>query len=240
MRRFLRAFREFNRNRQFLDLPAWHREILERVSPFTMVGAESTLSTISAVEYVVRHSIPGAIVECGVWRGGQMMAAALTLLRLGEQRELVLFDTFSGMTEPGTADLDLHGGKAVSVFEEYSKRQVGQRWCEAGIEEVRRNMASTGYPMEFCRMSQGAVEATIPAEAPQNIAYLRLDTDWYESTMHEFEHLYPRVSTRGVVVVDDYGHWQGARKATDEYLLANGIPALLHRIDYTGRQFIKP
>ncbi|HVL10818.1 MAG TPA: TylF/MycF/NovP-related O-methyltransferase, partial [Burkholderiaceae bacterium] len=128
MRRFLRAFREFNRNRQFLDLPAWHREILERVSPFTMVGAESTLSTISAVEYVIKHSIPGAIVECGVWRGGQMMAAALTLLRLGEQRELVLFDTFSGMTEPGVDDLDLNGEKAASVFQEYSKKQVGQRW----------------------------------------------------------------------------------------------------------------
>lgn len=239
MKRLLRIFREFNRNRQFLDVPAWHREILERVSPYTMAGAERTLSTISAIEHVVKHSVPGSIVECGVWRGGQMMAAALALLRLGQQREIVLFDTFAGMTAPGKEDLDLHGDDATPVYKEHATKGAGSRWCEAGMDDVRRNLASTGYSMEFVKMVQGPVEVTIPGEAPERIAYLRLDTDWYESTLHEFEHLYPRVAALGVIAIDDYGHWQGARKATDEYLDKNKIPALLHRIDYTGRQFVK-
>ena len=239
MRRLLRSFREFNRNRQFLDVPAWHREILARVAPYTMAGAERTLSTISVIEHVVKRAIPGSIVECGVWRGGQMMAAALALQRLAQHREIVLFDTFTGMTAPGRDDLDLHGGDAFPVYEEHASKDVGSRWCEAGMDEVRRNLASTGYPMELFRLVRGPVEETIPGEAPERIAYLRLDTDWYESTLHEFEHLYPRVSAQGVVAIDDYGHWQGARKATDEYLEKNRIPALLHRIDYTGRQFVK-
>ncbi|MCH6482980.1 TylF/MycF family methyltransferase [Pseudoxanthomonas sp. LH2527] len=239
MKQLLRAFREFNRNRQFLDVPDWHLEILKRVSPFTMAGAERTLSTISTVEYVLKHSVPGSIVECGVWRGGQMMAAALALQRLGQHREIILFDTFAGMTAPGKDDLDLKGEDALPVYEEHAVRKVGSRWCEAGIDEVRRNLASTGYPMELVQLVQGPVETTIPSHAPERIAYLRLDTDWYESTLHEFEHLYPAVSTLGVIAIDDYGHWQGARKATDEYLERNGIPALLHRIDYTGRQFVK-
>ena len=167
------------------------------------------------------------------------MAAALALLHMGEQRDIVLFDTFAGMTAPSAADRDLHGDAATPVFEVQSRNNVGDRWCEAGIDEVRRNLASTGYPMDRVKMVQGAVEATIPRESPLQIAYLRLDTDWYESTLHELEYLYPRVSTLGVVVIDDYGHWQGARQATDEYLSSNQIPVLMHRIDYTGRQFVK-
>lgn len=239
MKRILRDYRDFRRNREFRDVPTWHREILDRVSPFTMAGPERTLATICAVEYVAKNSVPGAIVECGVWRGGQMMAAALTLLQLGESREIVLFDTFSGMTAPTAADRDLHGGEATPVFEQLSRKAVGDRWCEAGMGEVRRNLASTGYLMEHVRLVQGPVEDTLPQNAPAQISYLRLDTDWYESTLHELEHLYPRLSSLGVVVIDDYGHWQGARQATDEYLAANGIPALMHRIDYTGRQFVK-
>lgn len=239
MRLFLREFREFRRNRRFLDVPKWHIEILERVSAFTMAGPERTLATIGAVDYVVKHAIAGAVVECGVWRGGQMMAAALTLLQLGERREIVLFDTFSGMTAPSAADRDLHGNNAKPLFEQLSKKEVGDRWCEAGIEEVRRNLASTGYPMEHVRLVQGPVEDTLPQHAPAQISYLRLDTDWYESTLHELEHLYPRLSSFGVVVIDDYGHWQGARQATDEYLATHGVQALMHRIDYTGRQFVK-
>ncbi|TYT23024.1 macrocin O-methyltransferase [Luteimonas viscosa] len=239
MKKILRDYRDFRRNREFRDVPKWHREIMEKVLPFTMAGPERTLATICAVEYVVRNSVPGAVVECGVWQGGQMMAAALTLLQLGESREIILFDTFSGMTAPTPADRDLDGADARPVFEQLSKKEVGDRWCEAGIEEVHRNLASTGYPMEFVRLVQGPVEETLPDHAPAQISCLRLDTDWYESTLHELEHLYPRVASLGVVIVDDYGHWQGARQATDEYLATNGIPALMHRIDYTGRQFVK-
>jgi O-methyltransferase len=83
------------------------------------------------------------------------------------------------------------------------------------------------------------VERTLPDRAPAEIALLRLDTDWYESTRHELVHLYPRLSAGGVLIVDDYGHWAGAKRAVDEYLGEQAEPLLLHRIDYTGRIAIK-
>ena len=87
---------------------------------------------------------------------------------------------------------------------------------------------------------QGKVEDTIPRQVPARIAVLRLDTDWYESTRHEFVHLYPRLSQWGVAIIDDYGHWQGARRATDEFIATLPHPLYLQRIDYTGRLAIKP
>jgi len=237
---FLRSYREFRRNIQFRDIPVWQREIVSKARPYTMSGVERIVATISAVEHIVTQSVPGVIVECGVWRGGQMMAAALTLQHLGELRELCLYDTFSGMTQPDDTDLDLHGDAAAPIYEASLQKPAGERWCEASLEDVSRNIASTGYPSSSVSYIVGPVEKTLPNKAPEQIAYLRLDTDWHASTMHELVHLYPRVAVHGVVCIDDYGHWQGARKATEEYLQTHKVPALLHRIDYSGRQFVKP
>src|SRR5207344_857055 len=110
-------------------------------------------------------------------------------------------------------------------------------WCRAGFDEVVRNLASTGYPSDRLHFIRGRVEDTIPAGAPEKIALLRLDTDWYESTRHELTHLFPRLSTHGVLIIDDYGHWQGARRAVDEYFSAT--PILLNAIDFTARIAVK-
>jgi hypothetical protein len=112
-------------------------------------------------------------------------------------------------------------------------------WAEASLEDVRAGMAETGYPAERVHYHVGPVEETIPGEAPQTIALLRLDTDWYESTRHELEHLYDRVSPGGVVIADDYATWQGARKAVDEFLERTGAPLLLVPIA-AGRIAVKP
>ena len=112
-------------------------------------------------------------------------------------------------------------------------------WAYAGLEEVRRNVLSTGYPEDRIAFIQGKVEDTIPGTIPEKIALLRLDTDWYESTRHELTHLYPLLSSSGILIIDDYGHWQGARRAVDEYLGAMPAPTYLHRIDYTGRLALK-
>src|SRR5690606_24776929 len=101
------------------------------------------------------------------------------------------------------------------------------------------NMVSTGYPMERCHFVEGKVEDTIPATVPDRISLLRLDTDWYESTRHELEHLWPLLQPGGVLIIDDYGHFEGARKAVDEYFLDRSDAPLLNRIDYTGRIAIK-
>jgi O-methyltransferase len=162
-----------------------------------------------------------------------MMAAALTLKALGEtSRELVLFDTFEGMSAPAAEDVDLRGTHADRAAPEGSSA--------ASRERVASAVASTGYPMDRVRLVKGKVEETVPAGAPAEIALLRLDTDWYASTMHELEHLYPRLSRGGVLIVDDYGHWKGAKEAVDAYFQRLSPRPMLGRIDYTGRFCIKP
>jgi hypothetical protein len=194
----------------------------------------------TALEYVVTNKIEGAIVECGVWRGGSMMLAAKVLSKLGEKRrELFLFDTFEGMTSPSAEDRDIHNTDAKELLAQESVTVSRSVWCYADIDDVNHNMMSTGYPPELVHLIKGRVEDTIPVHAPPQIAILRLDTDWYESTLHELVHLFPRLSTNAVLIIDDYGHWQGARRAVDEYFSAFPMKPLLHRIDYTGRMIIK-
>ena len=218
------------------------RATVDEVAPFTMTSPERIVALCDAVRYVCRHRIEGSIVECGVWRGGSMMAAARTLLAAGDTgRQLFLYDTFAGMSEPTAADVDARGRHASRWMRRYGRTGQGEsRWCNASVDDVRRNLASVGYPMERCTLVPGRVEDTIPATIPERIAVLRLDTDWYESTAHELEHLFPLVAPGGVVIFDDYGHWQGARAAIDEYIAGHDLALLLGRVDYTGRMAVVP
>jgi len=220
------------------DLSEADRAIVERVAPFTMTSLERRAGLLGAIDHVVRHRVPGAIVECGVWRGGSMMAAALALMARGDtSRELWLYDTYTGMSEPTAADAS-HRGESAAAQLARTKRGQGV-WCEAGLDDVRANLLSIGYPQERIHFVEGKVEDTIPATLPGTTALLRLDTDWYESTRHELVHLYPLLSRHGVLVIDDYGHWQGARKAVDEFFASRAEPAFLHRVDYTARLLVK-
>ncbi|WP_460791573.1 TylF/MycF/NovP-related O-methyltransferase [Nocardioides maradonensis] len=213
--------------------PHWDdtkRAIVARVKPRTMTGPPKLAPLIEAVRYVVRHRIPGDVVECGVWRGGSMMAIALTLAAEGDtSRELHLFDTFEGMPPPTEEDtrLDSDGAR---ITAQHALDRVGRDarvWAVAGLEDVQEGMAETGYPADRVHFHQGMVEDTVPGEAPGTIALLRLDTDWYASTKHELEHLYDRLSPGGVLILDDYADWEGARRATDEWLAATGERLLL-------------
>lgn len=222
------------------DITAADRAILDRVAAFTMTNLERQLALIQSVRYLVRCGIPGCIVECGVWRGGSMMAAALTLLDAGDTgRELYLYDTFEGMSPPTEVDRNVDGTLGRDLLARATDK-TGWTWAAVGIDEVRRNMESTGYSGDRVKYVKGPIESTLPARSPAGpIALLRLDTDWYESTKHELEHLFPLLSSGGILIVDDYGHWEGARKAVDEYFSALGRPYYLHRIDCTGRLLVK-
>lgn len=224
------------------DMDARFAPIMERCRRFTMTSVERMYALYKAVEYVVAADIPGAIVECGVWRGGSVMVALSTLAALGRvDRDVYLFDTFEGLPRPDTeVDVDMFGNRAIDGWTPHSRGGERSNWAYAGLEDVRANVASTGYPQERVRFIKGMVEDTVPAEAPDRIALLRLDTDWYSSTKHEMEHLYPRLSKGGVLIIDDYGHFLGARRAVDEYIAERRIPILLQRVDYTGRSAIKP
>lgn len=212
-------------------LPA-DQETISAVRPFTLTSRARVLALCDAVRYVDRYGIAGSIVECGVWKGGSAMAAARTLIDVGDTaRDLYLYDTFSGMTEPTDKDVEIHGVSA-------AERLAGGATAFSPLDEVQANMAATGYPAERIHYVQGKVEDTIPGTVPERIAVLRLDTDWYESTKHEIDHLADLVSPNGVLIVDDYGHWDGCRRAVDEWISARKSPVLLSRIDYTGRMAV--
>jgi hypothetical protein len=203
-----------------------------------MGSPERVRALRDAVRYVVARGLEGDIVECGVWKGGSMLAVARTLTELGQSdRGLWLYDTYEGMSEPTDADLMPTGEKAADLLAAHDRS--ARLWAVGPLEGVREVMLSSGYPEERMHFVKGKVEETIPAQAPEKIALLRLDTDWYESTRHELDHLWPRLVPGGVLILDDYGHWQGARKAVDEYIAEHGLTLLLNRIDYTARLAIK-
>ncbi len=210
--------------------------LYERCKPFTRTSPERMYSLYQATRYLVKARVPGAIVECGVWRGGSTMIAAMALLAEHDRgRDIWLYDTYEGMSEPTEHDRDWRGKPAAEMMEQTVNNKEMSVWCYSSLDEVKSNMARTGYAEANTRYVKGKVEDTIPAEMPEQIALLRLDTDFYESTLHELRHLYPRLAPGGVLIIDDYGHWAGARKATDEFFAEIGTVPLLNRIDYTGR-----
>lgn len=214
------------------------KDIIKAVRRRTMTSSDKLFGLITAVRYVVEHDIPGDIVECGVWRGGSMQAAAMALLQAGStSRNLYLFDTFEGMPPPSEVDRRRDGRPAAELLASADKD--APVWAIADLDDVRQGMEAVGYPADHVHYVKGMVEHTIPDQAPDAISILRLDTDWYASTRHELTHLYPRLSSGGVLIIDDYGYWQGSRKAVEEFLAETGARLLLTRIS-GGRLAVKP
>ena len=212
--------------------------IIRAVGPYTMTNVEKLYAVITAARYVTRHEIPGAIVECGVWRGGSMQAIARALDAVGaHERDLYLFDTYEGMTAPGPRDRRSDGRTAADLLASYGK--TSRVWAYASLEDVQEGFRQVPYPQERLHFVKGPVEQTIPSQAPERIAVLRLDTDWYESTAHELAHLYDRLMPGGVLLLDDYGWWQGSREAVDEFMARTGARLYLSRTG-SGRVAIKP
>ena len=235
----LRKYADRNLNRSDLVKDKNFQNIYSKVGPrkskYTLAPMERCYSLYKAIKYVTKASISGDIVECGVWRGGSAMLAALTLMENQEtHRKIYLYDTYEGMSEPTDKDIDIHGVPYRLLWKKEKELLT------VSLDEVKNNMLSTGYPKENIIFVKGMVEKTIPRTLPNQIALLRLDTDLYESTYHELIHLYPKVTTQGVVIIDDYGHFQGSQEATDKYFSQESRQVLFHRIDYSCRVGIKP
>lgn len=221
------------------------KRIWDVARPFTMTSPERGYALYSAVQYLVTNKIHGAFVECGVWRGGSAMIMLLALKELGIRgRDVILFDTFEGMTEPGGNDLDCYGRSASGLMSGQAGTEQERVLVHAAAseEEVRSNLALCGYSPRRIRLVKGDVRKTLRCTQTGPIALLRLDTDFYDSTLAELDELYPRVQQEGVVLIDDYGHWQGSRAAVDDYFIHHAADLkqpLLHAVDYTGRIMVK-
>lgn len=211
-------------------------------SSYTMTSKERMYGLYQAVNYVTARGLHGDFVECGVWRGGSSILAALAFMQLGVRRRFRLFDTFKGMPPPTASDMDINGASAASLLKANIRKEEEEVTydvrCVASLADVKANIIRSGCNMADFELIQGLVENTVTPEVCDTISILRLDTDWYESTLHELNILYPKLITGGVLIIDDYGHWQGARKAVDDYFSQR--PIMLTRLDYTGRIAIKP
>lgn len=220
---------------QIPETSAEDRALLARIAPYTMSLPVAQWSLIQAIRHIQRRGVEGDFVECGVWRGGNLVLAR-TLL--DPSRQVWGFDTFEGMTAPTE-----HDSKFGSTLDADTKfRQTATDsfvdWCYASIEDVQANLAATGC-VDGVTLVKGDVRKTLldTERLPEKISILRLDTDFYDSTLIELEALYPRVAPGGVVIVDDYGVWAGAKKAVDEYF-GDNMP-WLHYVTRDARLFIK-
>lgn len=218
------------------------RLIVRTACRYSMAGTRRMSALVSSVEYCIREGIEGDFVECGVWRGGSALAIALKLEQMGvADRNLWLYDTFQGMTAPTELDVEAATGTAADTLMNATELGDGNNvWAHASLEDVRKTLSLTTYPTQRVSYVVGDVTTTLTERAPEAICLLRLDTDFYDSTRAELEVLYSRVSSRGLVVIDDYGHWLGARAAVDEFIAAISERPLMVPLDYTGRLLIKP
>ncbi len=227
----------FDRHLDTDDKPFF--EIYEKYKGYTMTSMERMYALYKAVEYVVRAGIPGDMVECGVWKGGSSMLMAATLLRMNDTaRKIYLYDTFAGMSKPTEQDVDFLGNQAIREWR-ISQRSTFNKWAYSTAAETRRNLFKTGYPREKLIFVEGKVEETIPKIVPDRIAILRLDTDWHDSTYHELQYFFPKLSLHGVIIIDDYDFFKGQRVAVDKYFKENKINTLLNIIDGAARIGIK-
>lgn len=210
-------------------------QIYQICSPYTMTSLRKMQRLYESVIYLNENNINGSFVECGVYRGGSIMNMALTQLNYNKVVHIYIYDTFEGMTPQGEYDVNHRGVPASKILKNPRKK------CVCSLEEVKNNVSLTDYPKEFLHFRKGDVAITLRKEVPEKISLLRLDTDWYESTKIELEVLFPRLVTGGVLILDDYGYWRGARKATDDYFASLGINPKLEPMEsgISGVLYIK-
>ena len=218
-----------SRPQDFQDLYLSARDV-------TMLSRERLFDFYDSVNYVIENGIDGDIVEVGCWGGGALAIAVAKVMSKGARRTVWGYDTFEGHPEPSADELDVWGNNQLERFNDFKVR--GDDWCKVAIDTVATNIRTIAGSVDCLSLVKGRAEQTLQLEAPRTVAVLRCDVDWYEPSLETFRVLYPRVSSGGVVIVDDYGHHSGSRKAVDEYF-GTRHPKFTH-IDYSCISFVKP
>lgn len=214
-------------------------KLIENASRYSMTGRLRMWALLNAVKHVTSKDLQGDFVECGVWRGGNLILMAQALEGIGKSRKIWGFDTFSGMSDPSIYDTYPDGTHVDLELRQTKKDEnVGNIHAFASYDLVITNLRNNSV-RENIELVKGPVEETLFSRdnLPDLISILRLDTDWYESTKVELEILYPKLVKGGVLIIDDYGHFSGARKAVDEYFGED--KPWMHYVDYTCRLLIK-
>lgn len=223
------------------DLTAEEKMLYCITENIAIVSPEGVAGLVRLTDHVARYNIPGAFVECGVYKGGGVAIMMHALMQRGQSdREFHLFDTFAGMPVPGERDVYADGRSAHEEWALKLRPDGNSGWVVSTLDDTRRFIKRTGYPPHKVHYVEGMVEDTISGAAPEQIALLRLDTDFFSSTLHELDRLYPRLASGGVLIIYDYGAFKGSQLATDQYFERMGLKLMLHRIDCNSRVAIKP
>ena len=215
------------------------QKLISECKKYSSTSELAMWSLINSVKYILQNNIKGDFVECGVFRGGNVILMQKLLDRFNVRRKIYGYDTYEGMSSPTSFDIDIEGKKASQrlndVEKENNKKNI---WCYSDLNSVRNNILKS-CKNNYVIPIKGMVEDTLKVKSnlPKNISLLRLDTDFYVSTLVELKKLYPRLSKGGILIIDDYGYWRGARKAVDEYFRNKKI--LMHRIDFSVRLIVK-
>uniref|UniRef100_A0A6C0LZF0 Methyltransferase n=1 Tax=viral metagenome TaxID=1070528 RepID=A0A6C0LZF0_9ZZZZ len=183
---------------------------------------ERTIGMYNCIQDIIDKNIKGDFVEAGVAQGVSSAFAILMLkTRNSTERDCWLYDTFEGIENqkggwdrPLEWEKDLYGKSAANMWDNGS---LSRPYYSRTVDFVKNKIVQTGYPENKLHFIKGKVEDTIPDAIPSKISILRLDTDFYLSTKHELEHLYPLLEKGGYLLIDDYGHFTGAKKAVHEY-----------------------
>ena len=214
-------------------------EILKKIKEFSMCSIPNHWAILQSIKYIASNKIDGDFVEAGVFKGGNLILMNYLNNKLTLSKKIFAYDTFEGMPEENKDfDFDIKNKSATDTRKAYKKNE----WCYASLNEVQNNLSKfdKNYQDNLVFV-KGKVEQTLDNEnnIPKKISLLRLDTDFYESTKKEMEVLYPRLQNKGVLIIDDYGHWKGSKKAVDDYFKNDLNFKFFHRIDYASRLYIK-
>jgi O-methyltransferase len=207
--------------------PGEFGRLREKVRPYTLLSYGRLKGIYTGVRDVLRRDVNGDAVECGAARGGSAALMGLILKKSAPGRRLWVLDTFEGLPPPTEGDPD------------YDKAVGKTGACKGELAEVEELFLNFGVA-DIATCVKGLFQDTLPLAEIGPIAFLHLDGDWYESTKVCLDRLYDKVTPGGVIQIDDYGHWAGARKALHEFFDTRGIRVKLKYLDYTGRQFVKP
>jgi hypothetical protein len=191
----------------------------------------------ASIDYIINNNIEGVLVECGVDDGHFQEIWIKHLQKLNHSRDIFLYDTFSGLTQPGEFDYTASTASIFKmnkdeVYNYWKKETLNGGWCSTPLNAVQVRLGKLNYPSDKLHYIVGDVMETLKVKEniPDKIALLRLDTDWYESSKIELELLYDRVVQGGLVIFDDYYHWDGQRRAVDEFFKSRNLQYTINKI----------
>ena len=224
------------KKKDIIEITKPEKKLIENCLQYSMTNVERMWSLIQSFHHIRQESLKGDFVECGVWKGGNIILLKKLIQKFNLKKNIYGFDTFEGMVEPSFYDVNYNNKSAKKMFDEHVEKKIGFAMCS--LEDVKKNIKkNTNIDNIF--LIKGKVENTLrnKQKLPKKISILRLDTDFYESTKIELEVLFPRLVKGGVLIIDDYGFWKGAKKAVDEYFC--DYRQFFHYIDHSCRLLIK-